>query len=271
MRSRYWCFTLNNPNEDETETIKNTYDSHANYLILGFEIGESGTRHIQGYIELSRRTRFDKVKSLLGARVHLERRLGSACQAAQYCKKDGNFLEYGEIEGTSAGKRTDLDSFREALTTGSKRKKDLVDEHFGVFMRYGRSFNDAISTFSEVRTWKTDTYVLWGRSGSGKTSFVYSTENDIYSHSGERWFDGYDRNHVVLFDDLRDSVFPIAYLLKLLDRYPFRVPVKGGYTNWVPRRIYITTNVDPFTWYGNVDDETRQALFRRFEAVQHFQ
>lgn len=45
----------------------------------------------------------------------------------------------------------------------------------------------------------------------------------------------------MVFDDFRPWWCQFSYLLRLLDRYPIRVQVKGGYVNFVPEEIIITT------------------------------
>lgn len=72
------------------------------------------------------------------------------------------------------------------------------------------------------------------------------------------------------FDDFGGSEFKLTYLLKLMDRYPMRVPVKGSFVNWVPKKIYITSNYSPKEWFPNAKDEHVKALFRRFKKVVRF-
>lgn len=126
---------------------------------------------------------------------------------------------------------------------------------------------------STQRTWVCSVIVYWGRTGAGKTRAVYDnlpTQDIIYPHPGGQWFDGYDGQPIVLFDDYGGSEFKITYLLKLLDRYPMRVPVKGGFVSWTPTEIYITSNKDPRTWYSNANPEHVAAMFRRFTNVVRF-
>lgn len=84
------------------------------------------------------------------------------------------------------------------------------------------------------------------------------------------WFDGYEGQENVLFDDFHGGVFKLPYLLKLLDRYPMRVPVKGGFVQWKPRRIFITSNIDPDLWFSNANREHVAALNRRFTETFYF-
>lgn len=122
-RSKYWVFTINNWTEEEERAIEdyaqeaqdNIGQHDCTYIVIGREVGESGTRHLQGYIELSTRYRLTQVKRIPGfQRAHLERRRGNARQAADYCLKDGSILvEAGSISTVTQGSRTDLESLKE--------------------------------------------------------------------------------------------------------------------------------------------------------------
>lgn len=96
-RSNYWCFTINNPTDEETEGLQQLVPSgKATYLIYGKETGASGTYHLQGYIELPKRLRPNGLKLLL-PRAHIEVRKGNSLQASEYCRKDGDIYEAGII------------------------------------------------------------------------------------------------------------------------------------------------------------------------------
>jgi len=56
-----------------------------------------------------------------------------------------------------------------------------------------------------------------------------------------------------------------------LDRYPMRVPVKGGFVNWVPENIYITSSNHPDSTYTDEKiQEDIQQLIRRIDIIQQF-
>lgn len=82
-RSSYWCATLNSYTEEDTLKIQELVRAGtASYAVIGKEIGESGNRHLQIYIEFPTRLRFSRVRSLLD-RAHIEARHGTAQQACR--------------------------------------------------------------------------------------------------------------------------------------------------------------------------------------------
>jgi hypothetical protein len=104
-QAKRWCFTLNNWTHEERlnlhllgESISADGDqSFLSYLIFGVEIGESGTPHLQGYCILREKARLSRLKEEPGlSRAHLEIARGTHESASTYCKKDGDFHEYGE-------------------------------------------------------------------------------------------------------------------------------------------------------------------------------
>lgn len=109
--------------------------------------------------------------------------------------------------------------------------------------------------------------VLHGPTGSGKTRRAFEHDPELWSYPGSGWFDGYYGQATVLFDDFSGSEFKITFLLRLLDRYPMQVPVKGGFTWWAPEQIFITSNLSPDRWYPNAHIEHVRALQRRFSEV----
>ena len=122
-RTQYWCFTLNNYVPDDETYLRSVIESDlCTYIVFGRETGDSGTPHLQGYIELSTRKRMNQVKTLLGHdRFHVEprRRNSNAVRASSYCKKDGNFEEFGTLSTPdSGGKRNELQEVYAAITEG---------------------------------------------------------------------------------------------------------------------------------------------------------
>ena len=90
-RVQNYCFTLNNYTvEEETDVM--TID--CKYLVIGREVGENGTPHLQGFIAFTNAKSFKAVKTLM-LRAPLEV-AATIDEAITYCKKDGEFFEKGE-------------------------------------------------------------------------------------------------------------------------------------------------------------------------------
>lgn len=268
--AKNWSFTINNYTEADLEKLAGAA-TECTYLVVGKEVGASGTPHLQCFASLKVRKRLTQVKQLFSARGHFEKSKGSPEQNRVYCVKDGDFVEYGTVP-VGRGRRTDLIDVKTAIDSGLSRE-EVIEEFFSVYAKHHRFFDSYIALKQPARKWETENVVFWGKTGTGKTRQVYQyhEEADIYKHPGDRWFDGYTGQPIVLFDDFTGGVFPLSYLLQLMDRYPMRVPVKGGFVQWVPRKIYFTSNIDPKEWYMHAIQEHQNALKRRIKTVTHFQ
>lgn len=80
-KSRYWCFTLNNPPKDLTflgELPKMSY--------IVYQLECETTIHVQGYVEFIYQVRLAHLRKCI-KKGHFEVRKGSQEQAIAYCKK----------------------------------------------------------------------------------------------------------------------------------------------------------------------------------------
>lgn len=109
--------------------------------------------------------------------------------------------------------------------------------------------------------------MLWGKAGTGKTRYCYAKSPDLYSvpDAELKWFDGYAGEEAILIDDYRGDA-PISFILKLLDIYPLRLPVKGEFIPIRAKTIYITSNVCPQLWHSC----SKEALLRRMHHIIEF-
>lgn len=89
IRSRKWCFTLNNYTQSEYKMLTQNFKDFK--YIFGKEVGDDKkTPHIQGYVESKNQRSFNSIKTML-PRAHIEKAKGSAKQNWLYCSKDGDF------------------------------------------------------------------------------------------------------------------------------------------------------------------------------------
>lgn len=131
-RSRCWTFTINNPDEYDLGDCLRAYDLFGRYMVLGFEIGDSGTEHIQGYIYFTNPATKKQVSKRM-SRASLRRSKGTADDNLQYCTEDGLFVRFGEqpVQG-----KVTWDTIVEAM---EDPKSDMP-----IFNQYRRSYYEAL-------------------------------------------------------------------------------------------------------------------------------
>lgn len=90
--------------------------------------------------------------------------------------------------------------------------------------------------------------VLVGPPGCGKSCYVCRDDRKYYKPRGP-WWDGYDSHPNVVIDDFYGW---ISYdeLLRVCDRYPCKVPVKGTFVEFVSKWTFFTSNKHVWEWYS---------------------
>jgi hypothetical protein len=189
--------------------------------------------------------------------------------AIEYCKKDGDWFCHGQQPGSRQGRRTDLEEACASLLE-SRDLHTFREEYPVAFVKYHKGFEKLVSDDYLTQREPPDVEWIYGPTGTGKTRYVFAKEdlNDLWLASVDlKWFDGYNGQSAVLIDDFRGNFCSFHSLLRYLDRYPMRVPIKGGFVNWKPKRIYITSSRHPSNIY-NVDEDVNQ-LLRRLTRIRY--
>nr|WAE42797.1 MAG: replication associated protein [Cressdnaviricota sp.] len=259
-QSRNHCFTLNNPVGGELDAIMQ-WDCA--YIIVGEEVGESGTPHLQGYVEWNSAKRLTTLKKL-NERVHWEVRRGTAQQAMKYCKKDGAFHERGEC--SQQGKRSDLEEVGK-LVLAKTPMAVIAAAHPATFIKFHKGINALASTLMTHRTTRPTVTWTWGAAGVGKTrSAVEAHLSSHYIKDGTQWWDGYTQQEAIIIDDFDVMRWPYRDLLRLLDRYEYQGQYKGGYVPVNSPFIYVTAEKQPSDLWR--DNELAQVV-RRIDRIIH--
>lgn len=248
-RQRGWVFTLNNYTEEEYNQLINT--PRTKYICIGKEKGESGTPHLQGYIEWVNPQRLSGLKKI-NKRAHWEPRRGTPQEAAMYCQKEGDFDELGELPMEN-GKRRGLQMACDEVLKGTPIE-EVATMYPSEFVRYSGGLKSLNTIKVKPRDPKEPPHVvwLWGLAGVGKTREAYEAHEKVYIKDGTQWWDGYDGQTAIIIDDFEVVEWNYRDLLRLLDRYPYRGQFKGGYVNINSPYIYITCEHHPsYIWSGN--------------------
>lgn len=275
-QSRYWCFTANNPGPEPL-----CWPNKVSYAVYQLELADSGTPHLQGYLELTTKCIMTTAKNIIKKAgydgAHLQARAGTAEQARQYCMKSDTQqsapVEHGTWQPTTPGARSDLLTMRDSITEADGNLETVAQtDNFAIMGKYMRAaqFVSTMALKNAAPKWRTlKVIVLWGSTGTGKTREAMTNDPYRYSPSGDsEWWDGYTGQNTLLIDEFYGQM-KMSRILELLDGYQVRLPIKGGfvYANWTT--VYITSNQTPDEWYTTVPEETKQALLRRITEIRH--
>ena len=227
--ARDYCFTAWEIPKIDEDAVK--------YCIYGKEIcPDTGKTHWQGFVVFNRTCRIPKAKVWIGCdSAHFEPRYGTRVEAREYCKKDGDFYEYGVLE---------------VLTNNEILKLPIIDikkNYPMMYVRYHKGIEKLHSIESEK--WRDiKVTILWGVTGCGKTRQVMEMDDVYKIDPPYQWWDGYYHETILLIDDYTPNCIARGKFLNLLDGYRLRLETKGGHTwaHWT--QVFVTTNYDPINW-----------------------
>lgn len=265
QRSRQFCWTLNNWTEEEVETIKGLHG--LKYQVFGREIGANGTPHLQGTTCLINNKTFTAFKAFFGPRAHIE-----ICKdlkaSIEYCKKDGDWEEWGSPPMTNAEVAADNKvKWATALQASKEGRFDDIDACIQItqcrnleYIRNRELLKNKLEDTEHRMLW------FWGPSGTGKSRTAREKYPDAYLKACNKWWDGFVDHNVVIIEDFDKVHSVLAHHLKLWgDRYPFLAEKKGTAVKIRPKMIIVTSNYSPEDIWGNAPD--LDPILRRFRKV----
>ena len=192
--------------------------------------------------------------------------MGSHVQAKNYCMKEDTRLEgpweFG-TEPASDGRKdiSSLQDLKDALDQGMSLK-DISQNYFGMWLRHHRAMQVYLHLNGSRRTWVPEVIVLVGPSGVGKTKYASELAPDAYFKERGSWWDGYEGQQDVIIDEFYGWI-RYSVLLRLLDRTPMSVEIKGSFTPFLAKRIFITSNAFINQWYKYSENHFNIDALRR--------
>lgn len=294
MVARTWCFTINDAAEQgQFSVVMNfptpslEFSKTVRYVVWQFEIAPgTARRHIQGYAEFHKTVGLKLIKTLFNCpSMHLEKRQATAEQARRYCMKEetrdtrpnsGPF-EWG-VWNKEQGKRNDLLMVAQDLKANGVLH--VAENNPTHYIRYFKGIHQ-LDFMNRMRKAKSEmrsntTLVAYGPPGTGKTYLGFElakklgVECFVLNPPGSKgqsiWFDGYQGEKMLIIDEMNGSWMNWQFLLRILDRYPLQVQIKGGsvWAEWT--YVIMTSNASWTDWYpfynGGMD---KGALSRRIK------
>lgn len=197
-QSRRWCFTLNNPTLDDESRISS---QSLRYLVFGREIGDSGTKHLQGFCIFNTPKKLQQLQHIFAGRAHWEVTRGNDAQASDYCKKDGDYVEQGVLK-SNQGSRSDLKRIYQSISEGADELSiatnypEQYSKYYKAFQRYRNLLSNKkkktiknhelydwqkvlIDEFKEQADERSILFVIDPEGNKGKSWFCYYCLNNL--------------------------------------------------------------------------------------------
>lgn len=268
-RSRGWVFTINNPNGWDDADLERLKDK-AQYLVYGTERGENAeTLHYQGFVRFQHAKSFSRIKTLL-PRAHIEPQKGPTTKASAYCKKDGNFQEFGEIPPDD-GKQSTKEKWRQVIELAENGQLEQIKaEHPHIYFMYSKRIEQLRLRDRDILDGNLEHEWWVGPTGTGKSRTLWQKHPIHYQKELNKWWDGYDNEEVVAIEEMDPEAGKyLGRFIKIwADRYPFSPEVKGGrLTKIRPKKIIILSNYTIEECFERSND--RLPILRRFKVI-HF-
>lgn len=268
-----WCFTHNN----WTQQVYDRYLAlDTRYLVIGKETGDNGTPHLQGFFILSRNKRLGGLRSFFTSvglqHGHFELARGTNDQAADYCKKDGDYFERGTYPA-ARGQRSDISGTIEDLRVyqaGLGRPittPEVIREHPAFYLRYPRVptvvralFTPPSPQASQLHGWQASLETTLSTPCTDDRSVLFYVDTE--GGAGKTWFcrymeQKYDYVQMVGTGSSRD----IAYMLDE-SKSVFLFNIERGGSEYLSYRLLeqlkdkrvLSTKYQPRLkhWYTNV-------------------
>lgn len=252
--------TLNIAEIDKKQSIK--------YLVYQGEYTKDGKKHIQGFIQFTAKKRMEQIKKLFGDNtLHIEPMKGTPLQASNYCKKvekDGEkqeiffkHIEYGELENTISGTRTDLIALKDKIIAGEKLNNILRNsednKEINNILKYNRPLKalqdeiqmeivkqELLEDYEDMKPNKLQRYILdiieqkpddrkiyWvydniGKSGKSYIAKYIQLTKETYYITGGKQNDilyGYDGQPIIIIDLARTYADNLDHIYTIIENF----------------------------------------------------
>lgn len=245
------------------------------YLIVARDTAPTtNKRHLHIFVQFKGQKRISSIKSAFprGERLHIifpgSEKHKKNC--IEYCEKKDWWRDWGTRPLSSQEKgEAEKERWLLAFAAAKRGKFEEIDPQI------------AISHYSNLRLIHNDTIIehdlphtinqrqhfffFWGYPRTGKSRLARDLgrllapdEEPFLKDCSNKWWTGYNKELVVLIEDVDTTAKNLAMLYKVwLDRYAFAAETKGGSFKRIrPRYIFVTSNHSIPQIWGKLDKNT---------------
>lgn len=261
-------FTADGLKFSQEEVISKLKDLNASYIIIGKEKAPTtGWIHWQGYVQFSKKITFTKCqKKLTPWNLSIPEKGVSVC--IDYCRKEGDFVEFGEARGITLGEKNKT-RWKELYEHAKNNRFDKIEEeHTSALIIHRRALMDIRdSNIKAEHHPERQCIWIWGYSGVGKTRWVHENFPNIFTMTDTDGWDQYAQERSVLLDEA-DAQLSVNWkrLLRWADRYPVQARRLYGTVALNYSYLIVTSMKNPSEIFQ--DKTTFSAIERRFIIVR---
>lgn len=248
------------------------------------ECPDTGRMHWQGAVCFKHGKTLKAAKRCVGGNPHMQTMKGTWKHQVAYIKgpfEDGDKKKPendsyeclpDEDAIPSQGKRTDIKELIDEIMDGKEPDEVLVENPMA-YHQYGRTMlrAKALRDNRVKRDFMTQGIWYWGPTGCGKTRKAHDEYGEslyVVPRDGG-WWDMYEGQEAVLFDDFRGHV-EYDELLRLVDRYEYTVKRRYvGPRQFISKVVLVTSALPPEEVYHRRNErDSIEQLLRRFTVIQ---
>lgn len=275
-QSKHWIFT------DYEVKTEYAWNENVNYAIWQTEECPTTKRHHnQGFVTFHRKLTLQSAKKYISNRANLQH-ANSITRCINYCSKNktriagpwefGNKPRFGKkklsisddsvVKGTPLTTETteiDMKTINELIKMNYTHE-DFIMKCTNLYKKYTREIKDLlkinhmkklITTVSEPK--KKKLLAFHGDPGTGKSTLLqefYSSRNlQPYSYNGGIWFDGYNKQPAIFFDEVQTGSFSATLFNMIIDGRITLVQCKGGHVNLEIEELAMISNFEIKKWF----------------------
>lgn len=297
-QARKILLTINNP-EQHGLTRKKLLEQYnlltsSVYMCMCDEIGEQGTPHTHMYIYSQAPIRFSRIKNVF-PEAHIDKARGTHQQIRDYILKAGKyansekaktnlpetFYEIGELPPERVSPEEKRVKLYKMIKAGMTNAEIIEEDQSYIYqIKHMNEIREMLITekYAEEDREITITYI-YGATGTGKTRGIHEKHGarnicriTNYRKDGTVYFDGYNGEDVLVFEEFRGQV-NLADLLSWVDRYPIKLPARYFDRQACFTKVFFTSNESLYQLYPEIqlnNPEMWSAFLRRINKVVEY-